>query len=143
MAGPMRGPGGPGGRGRMLEKPKNVKQTVRRLAGYLAEFRLQLVFVILGIIGNSVAGIATTYFLKPIINNHIVPFIGQKDVDLSAFAATLAGMAAVYLIGMGSGYLYHRLMINISTGTMRKIRTDLFTHMEKLPIRYFDSHTHG
>ena len=97
MAGPMRGPG-PGGRGRMLEKPKNVKQTVARLAKYLAEFRIQLIFVVIGIIGNSVAGIASTYFLKPIINNHIVPFIGHRDPDLSGFILTLIGMGAVWLI---------------------------------------------
>ena len=81
--------------------------------------------------------------MKPIINDYIVPFIGQENPNLSAFVSMLSLMAVVYLIGVGCGYLYKRLMVNIATGSMRKIRTDLFTHMQSLPIKYFDTHTHG
>ena len=81
--------------------------------------------------------------MKPIINDYIVPFIGQENPNLSAFVSMLCLMAVVYLIGVGCGYLYKRLMVNIATGSMRKIRTDLFTHMQSLPIKYFDTHTHG
>ncbi len=131
------------GRRPALERPKNPKVTIRRLAGYLMEYKLQMLLVVLGIIGSSGASVASTYFLKPIINDYIVPFIGRENPDLSAFASMLLVMAVIYLIGVGSGYLYKRLMVNISTGAMRKIRTDLFTHMQSLPIRYFDTHTHG
>ncbi len=131
------------GRRPALEKPKNPKITIRRLAGYLMEYKLQMLLVVLGIIGSSGASVASTYFLKPIINDYIVPFIGRENPDLTAFASMLLVMAVIYLIGVGSGYLYKRLMVNISTGAMRKIRTDLFTHMQSLPIRYFDTHTHG
>ena len=81
--------------------------------------------------------------MKPIINDYTVPFIGQENPNLSAFVSMLCLMAVVYLIGVGCGYLYKRLMVNIATGSMRKIRTDLFTHMQSLPIKYFDTHTHG
>ena len=134
-----RGPG----RGPALEKPKNPKETIRRLAKYLMEYKGQMLLVVLGICGSSGASVASTYFLKPIINDYIVPFIGRENPDLSAFVSMLCLMAVVYLIGVGSGYLYKRLMVNIATGSMRKIRTDLFTHMQKLPIKYFDTHTHG
>ena len=126
-----------------MEKPKNPKVTIRRLASYLMEYKVQMLLVVVGIVGSTGASVASTYFLKPIINDYIVPFIGQDHPDLSAFASMLCVMAVVYLIGVGSGYLYKRLMVNISTGAMRKIRTDLFTHMQSLPIKYFDTHTHG
>ena len=134
-----RGPG----RGPALEKPKNPKETIGRLAKYLMAYKGQMLLVIVGIIGSSGASVASTYFLKPIINDYIVPFIGQEKPNLSAFVSMLCLMAVVYLIGVGCGYLYKRLMVNIATGSMRKIRTDLFTHMQSLPIKYFDTHTHG
>ena len=134
-----RGPG----RGPALEKPKTPKATIGRLAKYLMAYKGQMLLVIVGIIGSSGASVASTYFLKPIINDYIVPFIGQENPNLSAFVSMLCLMAVVYLIGVGCGYLYKRLMVNIATGSMRKIRTDLFTHMQSLPIKYFDTHTHG
>ena len=134
-----RGPG----RGPALEKPKTPKATIGRLAKYLMAYKGQMLLVIVGIIGSSGASVASTYFLKPIINDYIVPFIGQENPNLSAFVSMLCLMAVVYLIGVGCGYLYKRLMVNIATGFMRKIRTDLFTHMQSLPIKYFDTHTHG
>ena len=134
-----RGPG----RGPALEKPKNPIETIKRLVKYLMEYKVQMLLVIVGLVGSSGASVASTYFLEPIINDYIVPFIGRENPDLSAFVSMLCLMAVVYLIGVGCGYLYKRLMVNISTGTMRKIRTDLFTHMQSLPIKYFDTHTHG
>ncbi len=131
------------GRGPALEKPKNPIETIKRLVKYLMEYKVQMLLVIVGLVGSSGASVASTYFLKPIINDYIVPFIGRENPDLSAFVSMLCLMAVVYLIGVGCGYLYKRLMVNISTGTMRKIRTDLFTHMQSLPIKYFDTHTHG
>ena len=92
---------------------------------------------------SSGASVARTYFLKPIINDNIFTIICQENQNISAFVSMLCLMAVVYLIGVGCGYLYKRLMVNIATGSMRKIRTDLFTHMQSLPIKYFDTHTHG
>lgn len=106
-----------------LEKPKNPKETIGRLAKYLMAYKGQMLLVVVGIIGSSGASVASTYFLKPIINDYIVPFIGQENPNLSAFVSMLCLMAVVYLIGVGCGYLYKRLMVNIATGSMRKIRT--------------------
>ncbi|MGI6734208.1 MAG: ABC transporter ATP-binding protein [Anaerovoracaceae bacterium] len=135
---------GPGSRrGAAYAKPQNAGKTVKRILSYMDGYGLQLVLVVVGIIISAAAGIAGTYFLKPLINLYIVPFIGHDNPDFSGFIAMLSLMGAIYLAGAVSSYLYSRLMINIATGTLYKIRNDLFTHMERLPIRHFDTHTHG
>lgn len=126
-----------------MVKPKNPGQTLKRIFSYMKEYKLQIVFVIIGILISSGANVAATYFLKPVINKYIVPFIGQQNPDMSDFASTIIIMAVVMLLGVIASYVYNRLMVNIATGTLYKIRVDMFTHMQKLPIRYFDTHTHG
>ena len=138
---PVHGPGGPRGR-RGMQKPKNAWQTITRLLGYMSGQRVLLALVFLGIICSSLAGVAGTYFLKPIINS-IEEGIAAGSFDIRAFAAKLALMACVYAIGAAGAYLYNRLMMNISTETMRKIRVDTFNRLQSLPIKYFDTHTHG
>lgn len=134
---------GPGRRKIATVKPKNTKRTLLRVLSYLGPYRWRLVLVALGILVSSAAGVAGTYMLKPVLNEYIVPFIGRADVDLSGFIRILMVMLAVYLVGVGASYLYSRLMVNISTGALNTIRKDLFDHMEELPIRFFDTHTHG
>ena len=126
-----------------MVKPKNPGQTLKRIFSYMKEYKLQIVFVVIGILISSGANVAATYFLKPVINKYIVPFIGQQNPDMSDFASTIIIMAVVMLLGVIASYVYNRLMVNIATGTLYKIRVDMFTHMQKLPIRYFDTHTHG
>jgi len=139
-----RGPRGPrGGPGfRSMDRPKDVKKTLRRLLAYMKEYRLQLVIVFFSLIISSLAGVAGTYFLRPIING-LVAYVGQDNPDLSGFIRTLVIMGVIYAAGTGATYLYNRLMLNVSTGTLRKIRIDLFQHMQDLPIKYYDTHTHG
>lgn len=135
---------GPGHRrGRAFAKPQNAGKTVKRILSYMEGYGLQLTLVVVGIIISAAAGVAGTYFLKPLINVYIVPFIGHENPDFSGFIAMLSLMGAIYLAGAISSYLYGRLMVNIATGTLYKIRNDLFTHMERLPIRHFDTHAHG
>lgn len=124
-------------------KPKNVKKTLGRILKYLLGYKLQLFIVVLAIIFSAIAGILGTYFLKPLINDYIVPFIGKDNVDLTSFIRMLSIMGTVYILGAVSTYVYSRLMVNISTGILKNIRVDLFNHLEDLPIRYFDTHTHG
>jgi len=126
-----------------MAKPKNTRQTVLRILGYLREFRLQLLLAVLCILFSAVASIAGTYFLKPLINQFILPFIGQQNPDLSQFARMLSLMALLYLLGVLSTFAYNRIMLTISTRTLFRIRTALFERMQALPIGFFDSHTHG
>ncbi len=138
---PMHGPGGPRGR-RGMQKPKNAGQTILRLLGYMGSQKHLLVLVFLGILCSSLAGVAGTYFLKPVINS-IEAGLADGSFDVAAFAAKLALMGCVYTVGVAGAYMYSRLMMNISTETMRRIRVDTFTRLQSLPIKYFDTHTHG
>lgn len=128
---------------RTPEKPKDLKKTVKRTLRYLAGDKLRLAVVVLCILMSSLAGICFTYFFQPIIDDYIVPFIGHKDVDLTAFAKLIGLMAAIYVFGIGCTYLYSRIMIKVTHRVLLRIRKDLFAHMQTLPLRYFDSHTHG
>ena len=120
-----------------------MKRTFARLFSYLRAYRFQLVLVLIGIVLSAGANIAGTYMLKPIINDYIVPWIGSADPDFSGLIGQLAILFAIYTAGIIGAYLYNRLMIGISTGTLLQLRNELFTHMQKLPIRYFDTRTHG
>ena len=120
-----------------------MKRTFARLFSYLRAYRFQLVLVLVGIVLSAGANIAGTYMLKPIINDYIVPWIGSADPDFSGLIGQLAILFAIYTTGIIGAYLYNRLMIGISTGTLLQLRNELFTHMQKLSIRYFDTRTHG
>ncbi len=132
-----------GGGHRPKEKPKNVGKTIRRILKYTAEYKFQLILIGFCILISALSTVSGTYFIKPIVNNYIVPFIGSQNPDFSGFISMLLLMAGIYLIGITANYLSSRLIVNISTGTLRKVRIDMFTHMQTLPIKYFDSHTHG
>lgn len=124
-------------------KPENAVKTTKRILSYISDYKIHLILVLLFVILSSGASIAGTYFLKPLINNHILPFVGHKSPDLSAFLRVILIMSLIYAIGAMSTYIYNRLMLTISTGTLYKIRTDMFEHMQSLPINYFSKHTHG
>jgi len=125
------------------EKPRDVKKTLKRILSYTKEYKVRLVIIFLAVIVYAIAGVAGTYMLKPLINNYIVPFIGESNADLSGFFFLLLMMAAIYLTGVGAILVSTRLMVGISTGTLLKIRLDLFAAMEKLPLKYHDNHTQG
>ena len=139
--------GGPGGPGRMNmrppAKPKNLRKVTRRMFGYLFRFKWQLALVTFFLLISTLASIAGSYLLKPLINNYILPLVGKQNPDLSGLAHMVMVMAVVYVVGALSAYLYNRIMVNVSVKTLNSIRCDMFTHMQKLPLRYFDTHTHG
>ena len=126
-----------------FHRPKNMRRTFARTFACFKAYHFQLVLVLIGIVLSAGANVAGTYMLKPIIDDYIVPWIGNADPDFSGLIGQLAIMFTIYTIGMGGTYLYNRLMISISTGTLLDLRKQLFTHMQKLPIRYFDTRTHG
>lgn len=124
-------------------KPQNIKQTVLRILSYIKGYRLLMLFSIFCIIFSAGTSIAGTYFLKPLINNYILPFIGQDHPDLSEFITALSIMGLIYLLGAVAAFASSRIMLTISTGALFKIRTELFNKMQSLPVGFFDSHTHG
>ena len=133
----------PGPRKQSFAKPKNAKGTFRRILKYFKPYRAQLVLVLIGLLASVAANIAGTYMLVPIINEYIVPWIGNANPDFTGLIGQLTVMAVVYTIGILGTFMYNRLMINVSTGTLLKLRLEMFTKMQTLPISYFDRRTHG
>lgn len=136
---------GPGGKPHNFQKPKSVGKTLKRIFGYMLKEKWMLILVAFFVIISAGAGVAGTYFLKPVINECIIPLIGKnpQKADLRPFIEMILIMCAIYLVGALSSYLYSRIMIKICHGTLNVIRRDLFNKMQDLPIKYFDTHTHG
>lgn len=128
---------------RGTEKPLNTKKTIARLISYMGKFKILWPLVFIFVIIAALAEVGGTYLLKPALNDYIVPFIGSHNVDLSAFLRLILFMLLIYICGALSSYASERILIYISTKTLFNIRSDLFHHMEKLPLRFFDSHPHG
>lgn len=124
-------------------KPKNFKKTIFRLLGYLKNYKLQLAVVIICILINSGAGVALNSSIRPLIDKYIEPLIGTPNPDLSKFMMVIIALGAVAILGVAAGYVYNRLMINITQGTLKTIRDQMYEHMQKLPVKFFDDNTHG
>ncbi len=117
--------------------------TIKRLLSYMAEYKFRLILVILCIVLSAAASAGSSLFLKTLIDNYIVPLLGQKDPVFTGLFSAIVMMGAIYLIGILTTLLYNRIMVTIEQGTLKKIRDDMFRHMQTLPIRYFDTHIHG
>lgn len=130
----------------MFQKKPNIdsKAVLGRLIKYIfKEYKVHCVFVVGFIIISSLANVAGTMFMKQLIDEYIVPFINEADPNFAPLLKAIMTMACVYAVGVLSTYAYNRIMVNVSHGTLKNIRDDLFAHMEQLPIKYFDTHTHG
>lgn len=139
------GPGGHGGAPRGgFQKPKNMGKTVSKLFSYLGKSKGLLVLVVIFVLLSSVGMIASSYFIKIVIDNYLVPMTnGTMTPDIGAIALSLSKMAMLFIFSAISAYAYARIMIKVSQGTVNTIRRDLFDKMQDLPISYFDTHTHG
>ena len=125
-----------------LAKPKNAFATLKRIFSYMHGFKAFMVLSVIGIILSSGAGIIGTNLLKPIIDNLDEAFESWIWAK-TRFIQLVVSLAVVYAVGALSSLMYMRMMLKISTTTLMRIRNDLFCKMEKLPIRFFDKHTHG
>lgn len=124
-------------------RPKDAKKTFLRILSYLKKSKGILILAAVSLLLNTLSAVVGNYFMKPILNRYIVPFIGRQGVDYSGFAGIILQLAGIYLLGIVCSFLFNRLMVTISTGVLREIRVDMFTHMQKLPMQYYDTHTHG
>ena len=129
---------------RPIQKPQDPIKTLKRLFNYIGKYRLQMIFVVIAIIISVVANVTGTLFLERILK---IIFAANSFATTGEFTATLMKevgiLIAIYMCGVLATFMNTRLMLNISTGTLRRFRDDMFTHMQKLPIRYFDQRTHG
>ena len=123
---------------------RHYARTARRLMGYVAStYKLQFACVLVAIIISALANVAGPLFLMVLIDDFITPLMGQQGPDFTALNQAMAGLAAFYVAGVICTYIYNRLMVNIGQGVQKRVRDEMFEHMQTLPIRYFDQHPHG
>ena len=127
----------------MEKKTKKSKTALRLLKYVFTTYKLQFFIVFVAIVISAFANVMGIQFIQRLIDEYIVPLIGNQNPDFSSLLQAILSMAVVYIIGVLATYIYNRLMINISQGILNRIRTEMFEHMQTLPIGYFDSHSHG
>lgn len=119
-------------------------RTMLRILRYMLRYYTPHIFlVVLCIIGSAAATLQGTLFMKSLVDDYITPMLHAKLPDYSSLASALFTMSLIFLCGVLCSYGYNRIMVTVAQGTMRNIRTQLFEHMESLPVKYFDTHTHG
>ncbi len=141
MAGPM-GPGGPGRRINMdTSKPKNTKETIKRLFSYLSKDKFKIAAAFVCVVVAALTNLAGSYILRPIINGLMEKIsVGERVANL---IQGLLFMAFIYAVGVVANYLQQRIMLDVSQSAIKKLRADLFEKMQKLPVKFFDTNTTG
>ncbi|MBO5198005.1 MAG: ABC transporter ATP-binding protein [Lachnospiraceae bacterium] len=124
-------------------KAKNPKQTISRLLGYLGQYKKTMIVVIICILLSALAQTMSSKSLGYLVDDYVKPLLTQANPDYTPLIKFLCGMACIYLVGMVSSFLYNFLMVRVAQGTQKTIRDEMFTHMQTLPIRYFDTHPVG
>ena len=121
-------------------KAKNPKKTISRLLSYLNQYKKTMIVVVVCIFLSAIAQAVSSSSLGTLVDNYIQPMLAGEQVNLIGFLCLLA---AIYLVGMVASFLYNYLMVRVGQGTQKTIRDQMFTHMQTLPIRYFDTHPAG
>ncbi len=124
-------------------KPKNAKKTISRLMQYMGSYKYFWILVFICVLLSSGASVLGSYMIKPALNDYIIPLIGKQNPDFSGFLKLLVGVLCLFLVGVLASWINNRLMLHISTNLLFRVRVDLFSKLEKLPIKFYDSHTHG
>ena len=125
-------------------KGQNPSKTLKRLMGIiLKNYTPHCIVVLLCIFGSAFVSVKGTLFMQTLIDDYILPLMSQSNPDFTPLATAIMKLALFFIAGALMTYTYNRIMVNVSQGTMKKIRIDVFTHMESLPIKYFDTHAHG
>ena len=128
-----------------FQKPANTRKTFTRLLGYLGKSKFLLLLVFVFVLFSSLASIIGTSFVKTITDDILLPLVGSPltKETLAPLVEILTTIGIVYLFGVVSSYSYSRIMLQVSQKTLNIIRKDLFNRMQDLPIKFFDTHTHG
>lgn len=131
-------------KGMPAPKVDNPGKLFSRLMGYVMKgYTVHLIIVVICIFGSVLANVQGTMFMKTLIDQYIMPMMGSADPDFGPLLQAIIRVAGFYAIGIVSTFTYNRIMVYVTQGTLKKLRSDLFTHMESLPIKYFDTHSHG
>lgn len=128
----------------IAKMPKGGMKLIRRLIRYVAvNYKWSLLAVLVCILITSVTTLTSTLFTRTLIDDYILPLTQMEHPDFTPLAHALMKLAAVLMVGALCSYIHSRLMINVSQGTLKRLRIDVFSHMQQLPIKYFDTHAHG
>ncbi|HIX77610.1 MAG TPA: ABC transporter ATP-binding protein/permease [Candidatus Fusicatenibacter merdavium] len=123
---------------------KGTLKTAKRLLGYVTStYKVQFVVVLFCILISSIASISVSLSLRFLLDDYIIPLIGQKDPNYSELYMALTVLGTIFLCGVIATFVYSRLMVTIGQGVLKRVRDEMFAHMQKLPIRYFDQNTNG
>ena len=126
------------------KKEINKQDTLKRVLAYvLKNYKWRFLLVLVLILVTALCMVRFSLFMQTLIDSYITPLLAAKTPDFSGLAHAIFQLIIIGIIGVLSSYTYNRLMVYVGQGTMRRIRIDLFTHMERLPIKYFDTHAHG
>ncbi|WP_329382764.1 ABC transporter ATP-binding protein [Anaerofustis butyriciformans] len=128
---------------RTNKKPHYLKTAARLLKYALKSYKIQFIFVFVSIIISSIASMASSVFLMYLIDDCITPLINSVAPDFTIIVRAILTFACIYYVGVACTFIYMRLMVNIGQGVLKKVRDDMFEHMQTLSIRYFDTHPHG
>lgn len=134
---------GRGGRAPVKADKNSLKILKRLLAYILKEYKFLFFMVLVTIIISSLANVIGTLFLRNLIDDYITPLLNKPESNFGPLLKMIITMAVIYYVGVISTYIYSRIMIVISQGSLKRIRDDMFAHMESLPIKFFDTHAHG
>lgn len=128
----------------MADRRRHFKPgTIRRLFSYMSGYRVQLGFVLIFILLSAAVGASTSLFLRVLIDDKIMPLLGSHEPDLAGIMQLVLLMLPIYGAGVLSAWLYNRMMVTVEQGTLKRIRDELFAHMQTLPIGFFDTNSHG
>nr|WP_040214653.1 ABC transporter ATP-binding protein [Clostridium polynesiense] len=125
------------------KKRKPDKATIKRLMSYLGQYKFGLTVVMICIILSAVASVVSSLFLQTLIDDYISPLLLEAVADFSGLLKVILIMGVIYIVGILSALIYNRVMVVIAQGVLKKIRDEMFSHMQTLPINYFDTHNHG
>ena len=124
-------------------RPQVNPNTLKRLLGYLSVYKTRVIVVIICILLSAIANVMSSLFIQRLIDDYISPLLLEANPVFDALFRAIVQMACIYVIGILASLIYNRTMAVISQGILKKIRDDMFAHMQTLPIKYFDTHTHG
>ena len=124
-------------------KIKDPGMVIKRLLSYIKDYKFRFIAVLLCIVICAAASALSSMMIQILIDNYITPLLGTENPDFSGLLKMLMVMGAAFLIGALAGLAYNRMMVTISQGIQKKIRDEMFSHMQTLPISYFDTHSHG
>lgn len=124
-------------------RPQVNPDTLKRLLSYLSIYKTRVVVVIVCILLSAIANVMSSLFIQRLIDDYISPLLLEANPVFDALFRAIVQMACIYVIGIVASFIYNRTMAVISQGILKKIRDDMFAHMQTLPIKYFDTHTHG